>query len=270
MRRPLSMFVPFAGLVIFAAAAHAQDDRAARFLDNCRNNHSRDNEEFCEVRNFTMAAGRTLSVDGRENGGITVHGWDGAGIKVLAFVQAQAETEADAAATAHAVSVTPNGSEILATGPESRNGRQWWSVSYEIWAPRHTDLTLTASNGGLSVDGIESRMALQTVNGGLKLTDIGGDVHGATSNGGVTAELSGDRWSGAGLDLQTSNGGVRVSVPANYSAQLETGTVHGKLNVDFPMTVQGAIGRHVSTTLGSGGPLIRLTTTNGGVSVVRR
>jgi hypothetical protein len=270
MHRSLPMFVPLAAVVLFAVAVQAQDDRAARFLDNCRNNHSRDNQEFCEVRNFTMAAGKTLSVDGRENGGITVHGWDGAQTKVLVMVQAQAETEADAAATAHAVSVTPNGGEIRATGPETRNGRQWWSVSYEIWAPRHTDLTLSASNGGLAVDGIESHMELQTVNGGLKLIDVGGDVHGSTSNGGVTAELSGDRWRGAGLDLQTSNGGVRVYVPANYSAQLETGTVNGRMNIDFPMTVQGAIGRHVSTTLGAGGPLVRLTTTNGGVSVLRR
>jgi hypothetical protein len=35
------------------------------------------------------------------------------------------------------------------------------------------------------------------------------------------------------------------------------------------VTVQGRIGRSVSTTLGNGGPLVRARTTNGGVRVSR-
>jgi hypothetical protein len=36
------------------------------------------------------------------------------------------------------------------------------------------------------------------------------------------------------------------------------------------MTVQGRIDRQLSVNLGSGGPLVRATTTNGGVSVKRK
>lgn len=262
--------VPSVALFLFAAAAaFAQSDRAARFMDNCHRNGG-DEERFCEVRTFTIASARALDVDGRENGGITVHGWDRADIMVTAMVQTQAETEADAQAIAKQVNIVVNGGQIRTDHPSLDGRREGWSVSYEIWAPRRTDLTLNALNGGLVVDNVEGKLDLRTVNGGLNLADVGGDVRGITSNGGITANLSGDSWRGTGLDLRTSNGGVRITLPANYSAQLETGTVNGRMNVDFPITVQGSFSRRLSTQLGRGGATIHAETTNGGVTVSRR
>jgi DUF4097 and DUF4098 domain-containing protein YvlB len=82
-------------------------------------------------------------------------------------------------------------------------------------------------------------------------------------------ELSGDRWDGEALDVSTTNGGVSMSIPENYSAHLETGTVNGHLNIDFPVTVQGNITRELAVNLGSGGATIRAMTTNGGVRIRR-
>jgi hypothetical protein len=98
---------------------------------------------------------------------------------------------------------------------------------------------------------------------------VAGDVRGRTTNGGVHVELDGRRWDGAGLDVQTTNGGVTLEVPADYSARLETGTVNGGLDLEFPVTVQGRIGRRLATTLGEGGPTVRAMTTNGGVRILR-
>jgi hypothetical protein len=67
----------------------------------------------------------------------------------------------------------------------------------------------------------------------------------------------------------TSNGGVHLLIPSSYSAQLETGTTNGGIDIDFPVTVRGRIGRRITTELGRGGPLIRAITTNGGVDVRR-
>jgi len=210
--------------------------------------------------------GHRLAVDGQQNGGIAVHAWDKADIQVVAMVQAQAETEAEAQAIARQVTITTTNGTVRATGPETEK-RQSWSVSYEVWAPRATNLGLTAHNGGISVDGIEANMNLQTVNGGLDLRDVSGEVHGVTTNGGITANLSGDRWRGNGLDLRTSNGGVDLRIPTNYSATLETGTVNGDLDIRIPITVQGILSRQISTQLGAGGPIVRAVTTNGGVSI---
>jgi hypothetical protein len=256
-------------LVSTAVSLTAQSDRAGRFMDNCRRNRS-DNEQFCEVREFSLPSLKGLVVDGRQNGGITVHGWDRGNIQVIAMIQAQSLTEAEASAIARQISIATANGGVAANGPSANRRNESWSVSYEIWAPRGTDLALTAQNGGISVEGIESRMELETVNGGVNLVDVGGDVRGRTVNGGVHAELSGDRWRGTGLDLRTSNGGVDLSIPENYSAQLETGTVNGGLNFNFPIAVRGSLGKTFATQLGNGGALVRLTTTNGGVTLRRR
>jgi DUF4097 and DUF4098 domain-containing protein YvlB len=101
------------------------------------------------------------------------------------------------------------------------------------------------------------------------LKRVGGLVRGGTTNGGVVVELDGARWDGETLDVKTTNGGIVMSVPENYSAHLETGTINGHLSVDFPVTVQGRITRELAVNLGSGGPTVRATTTNGGVKIKR-
>ena len=58
---------------------------------------------------------------------------------------------------------------------------------------------------------------------------------------------------------------MRLRLPEQYSARIDAGTVNGGINVDFPVTVQGRIDRELNTTIGAGGPLIRVRTHNGGV-----
>jgi DUF4097 and DUF4098 domain-containing protein YvlB len=273
MRRAIAHRLPLAAILIlgFAGTAAAQSNSSTRFIDNCRRNNRGDYEQFCETRDFSLAAVRSLIVDGRENGGITVHAWDKSEIQVVGMVQAHSESQNEAQSIARQIVISSANGTIRADGPRTTGRRnESWSVSFEIWAPRQTELALTANNGGISVDGMNSRMTLETTNGGLTVTDVDGDVRGSTVNGGITAELSGDRWRGSGLDLRTSNGGVHLYVPSNYSALLETGTVNGGMDVGFPMTVQGTFGRTFTTQLGSGGAKIRAVTTNGGVSIRRR
>ena len=87
---------------------------------------------------------------------------------------------------------------------------------------------------------------------------------------GIDVDLEGPGWKGEGLEVETSNGGVHLRIPEQYSAHLETGTVNGGLNIDFPVTVQGRVDREISANLGSGGAPIRVRTHNGGVKVSRK
>jgi len=45
--------------------------------------------------------------------------------------------------------------------------------------------------------------------------------------------------------------------------------VNGGISLDFPVTVQGRIGRSLDIELGEGGATVRAMTTNGGVRIVR-
>jgi hypothetical protein len=223
---------------------------------------------FCEVRELTLAAPRVLTVDAGENGGISVTGESRRDLQVRARVQAWAADDAEAERIARAVTVSSDGA-LRSDGP-ARGGRTGWSVSFDVVAPREIDLDLEANNGGISVAGVRGELLLETRNGGIKLDGAAGNVRGRTVNGGVDARLTGNSWDGAGLELVTTNGGVRLRIPEDYSARLETGTVNGGVDIDFPVTMQGRIGKEISTTLGRGGPLVRVATTNGQVRVSRQ
>jgi DUF4097 and DUF4098 domain-containing protein YvlB len=270
MRRSLpALILMLSALPLLAQSRGAQSRDTQRWLDNCRDDRGRDDRErYCDVREQTLPARSSLRVDGRENGGIEVIGSDRNDIRIISKIQTQAGSESDAKAMADQIRIEV-GDEIRADGPSTR-WRSSWSVSYEIHVPRKMSLDLRATNGGISIENVDGRLEYETTNGGITLVGVAGNVRGETSNGGVDVQLTGDRWSGEGLDVRSTNGGVDVTIPANYSARLETGTTNGGMDIGFPVTVQGRLNRHLTTQLGDGGPLVRVTTTNGGVTLRRR
>jgi len=229
-----------------------------------------DRARFCEVRTITLPATGELEIDGSPNGGIDVEAWDGSQVQVEARVTASARSQERADEIAAEIELFAEGGRVDAEGPRTQR-REGWAVSYRVRVPRATDLSLRSVNGGISVDEVAGEMDLRTTNGGLSLMGVSGDVRGRTTNGGLRVELTGDRWTGGDLDVQTTNGGVTLLVPDGYSAELQIGTTNGGIDIDFPVTIQGRLGRRqITTTLGEGGASVRAVTTNGGVRVVRR
>src|SRR5262245_3997768 len=250
--------------------AQGRDRGYGRSSDSsCDDRSSSRRASHCEIREDTLGGANPLDVDASPNGGIHIYGWDRAEVLVRTKVVAQAKTEADARRIVSGIRIDTSGGRVRADGPSSGED-EGWSVSYDIRVPRTMMLTLNTRNGGIAIDDYRGRAKFKTGNGGGSLRNVGGDLRGATSNGGVTVDLEGDHWDGAGLDVETNNGGIRMSLPATFSAELETGTVNGHINIDFPVNVQGRIDRHITTTLGAGGPKIRAITTNGGVTIRRR
>ena len=233
---------------------------------SCNDSDNDDRASHCEMREDTIGGANPIEVDAGPNGGIRIHGWDRGDVLVRSKIQGSANTDADARRIVSSVHVETSGAHIHAVGPSS-NRDEHWSVSFELQVPRTAMLTLKTVNGGISIEDFRGSADFHAVNGGLSLLNVGGALRGATTNGGVTVDLTGDHWDGSGLDVETHNGGVKLTMPKGYSAELETGTTHGGFNIDFPVTVQGKLDRHFTTTLGSGGPKLRAMTTNGGVTI---
>lgn len=233
------------------------------FSDNSRGRH-------CEVKEQTIAAtGGALNVDGMQNGGISVKGWERNEILVRYRIQTQASTQAEADNMASQIHVTTAGGQVRAEGPEMGH-KSGWSVSYEIFVPRQSDLSLRTHNGGIGINGVRGRINFEALNGGVALKHVAGNVTGQTTNGGLSVELSGNNWEGEGLNVKTTNGGLSVTVPENYSAHLETGTVNGGFSVSPSIAAVTRETKRLSVNLGSGGSNLRIHTTNGGVSIRRR
>jgi len=269
MHRSLSSAFAFPLLLLATVATAQTGDRAEHWRDNCERGWNSDRARFCELRTYTISPATRISVDGGDNGGVAFIGENRSDVKIVARVQATADDDATATAIARQVRIFTDGGQIRSEGPSTR-GHTSWSVSYDVYVPSKANLEANTQNGGISAEQIQGEMNFEATNGGIHLADVGGSVRARTTNGGVTANLSGTTWQGQGLDLQTTNGGATVFVPRGYNAQLETGTNNGGMRVDFPITVRGSLTRHVSTQLGSGGPIVRVVTTNGGVHIAER
>lgn len=259
-------------LSVFTVTAQKPAERS-RAREFCAENWSNgDQVSFKELRQMTLPATGSLTVDSGQNGGIHVTGTNRSDVLVRACVQAWGSSDEDAKALASSIRIS-EGSVVKA---DSSMSDSHWSVSYDISVPRNTDLKLNAHNGGISIDSVEGRLDFETMNGGVSLRDVSGDVKGRTTNGGVRVALSGGSWRGSGLDVQTTNGGVSLTMPQNYAAHVETGTVNGgfksdiaALNVetnDQDRYHRRTVSR-ISADLNGGGAPIRVVTTNGGIRI---
>ena len=244
----------------------------AKHKEFCSQNNwnNGDKVSFSELREINLPASGKIDVDGARNGGISVKGENRSDVLVRACVQAWGSTDEAARSLASSIRINTSG-VIKADGAEEN-----FSVSYDIRVPRNTNLNLKAHNGGLAIKSVDGSMDLSTSNGGISVYDAAGDVRGRTTNGGVSVALVGNGWKGSGLDLQTTNGGINLSIPSNFAANVEAGTVNGGFSSDIPelnVTTDDQKGyghsraRKINTTLNGGGANIRLVTTNGGVRI---
>lgn len=255
-------------LALAAGPLAAAAQTAPAFTSTCQNypGHKSDKQGFCETRDLTLRvpAGQTLTVSGGANGGIAVRGWDGPDVRVRATVQAWAPTEAAAQAQAKAIIISAADNSLQATAPSDSQ----WAVNYEIFVPRQQALALNTTNGGISLADLRADVHFHTTNGGVALVNLGGQVVGQTVNGGLVIQLGGSGWTGQGLDVSTTNGGIVWNVPAGYSAQLFTSTDAGPIQAPLPVSkAASSEHRELNAHLGSGGTSLRATTRNGGVVV---
>jgi len=276
MTRYLAAAAAALALLVLPGSTLRAQESDDEWLSNCREGWGDwgSRARRCEIRETGMkATGRPLTIDPGMNGGVEIIGWNNSdSIAITARIQVNARSGSDADAVARDIKIEASGGTIRATGGNGPFGRrQNWSVSFVVMVPRHSDLTLSTQNGPLSVEDVAGRMDLRTQNGPLSLSGVGGDVHASAQNGPLTIDLLGTRWEGTGLDAETQNGPADLRIPDNYNAKIEFGTINGPLDVGFPVTVtlSGRVRDRVSTTLGNGGPPIRVVTTNGPMTVRR-
>lgn len=114
----------------------------------------------------------------------------------------------------------------------------------------------------------QSRAALQvnTSGGSIDLGEVGAAVEATTSGGSIHAGFV--RVPESDCRLETSGGSVRVTLPADANLNVDARTSGGHVTCDLPVMVQGEVKRNqLVGKLGNGGPLLRLRTSGGSVSI---
>lgn len=138
------------------------------------------------------------------------------------------------------------------------------TVDFTVKVPAGVLFTGSTVNGDVEATGLKSDADLSTVNGGIRAS-TSGFVEATTVNGSIEAEMGRADWTG-NASFTTVNGGVTLTLPATFSAEIKAETVNGDLESDFPLTISGKFGpRHLRGTIGNGGRKLSLTTVNGSI-----
>jgi hypothetical protein len=225
-------------------------------------------DNACIAQEAPVPFAGSLTADTGGNGGISVQPWDGPGVWLRWEIRASAWNAAAAWSLVRQVHIEISDGQVQATGPEHLSGSSW-SVTYAIYVPSHADLSLVTLNGAIDISGVQGTLRFNTVNGAIHLRQVAGDVTGATVNGAVTVGLSGDHWDGNGLNVQTVNGSLSLTVPPAYQGHIVMSNVVGAVHTDLPVTIKkvGMLGHRVTLETSTDGAPIRLSTINGSLTL---
>ncbi len=224
---------------------------------------------FSETREMTMPAGNFINVDAQSNGNINVRGEDRRDVLVRACIRASGSSGEAARNLARGIRIETSGSIIRA---DSANGEEaGWSVSYDILVPRLSNLKLSSINGNINISSVEGTVESETINGEVHLSEIAGEVKGRTVNSGIRITLSGSGWKGRGLNVETVNGSIHLTIPDAYAARIESNTVNGSFQSNIaalkPNTRERTRAGRFTADLNGGGAPLRFTMINGNVMI---
>jgi hypothetical protein len=165
---------------------------------------------------------------------------------------------------------------------------------------------LKTSNGTIRATALHGSLDAQTSNGGVDLSDVTGDTSIRTSNGSVHADVKKGNFeahtsngsitarlleadsrpvrlesSNGHIELtmdaarevhaDTSNSSITVRMPGSIGASVRAHTSNASISSDFDVSVHGGmISKHrLEGNIGSGGPMLDLGTSNGGIKLLR-
>jgi hypothetical protein len=257
---------PLAAAAVIALAAAAS---GACNLDISNRAEARDQWQ----RHYTLAQGGTFEIR-NTNGLIHIEPGPGDAIEVTAdrLVKAPDDAAAKEALARLEIqeTVSPAAVALDSTSRVTNLGTISLSrrVDYHVKVPEWANVTLRSTNGAIEIAGARwtGTVRASTTNGDISATGLENNVGAETTNGRITLEVS--RLGEDGVACETTNGPISVTVPRSISARLSLRVTNGGITADgLNVDVSEKSRRRLDGTIGGGGPLIKLETTNGPVTI---
>jgi DUF4097 and DUF4098 domain-containing protein YvlB len=222
------------------------------------------------TRSYRLKSGGTIEIE-NTNGRIEVEGSDGATVDVRAEKIAKGATDEAARELLPRIEIKEEATpERISLRTERMNGIMIgasFEVRYHVRAPRNAVVTVSNTNGQVTLSGLTGKVTARTTNGQVKGDGLTGEVDARTTNGGVTMDMP--AVAKAPMRLQTTNGAVTLMLPDSAKVDLTASVTNGGISVgDFSnLDVVEKSRRRFEARLNGGGTPIELQTTNGGVRI---
>ncbi len=151
-------------------------------------------------------------------------------------------------------------------------------------------LDARTSNGPIELIDVAGEVTARTSNGRIRAENLKGPLEASTSNGGINASLApapGDR----PFRIETSNGPVDLTIAPNFASDLRVISSNGSITLHFPSLLNARVIARTSNatimtdfqvreqgearrnsldgTIGNGGPLLDLSTSNAPIRLLK-
>ncbi len=236
-----------------------------------------------EEQSLAVPGGTTLRLHAPDSSGLRVSGWDKADFEITVCKVAR-----DTAALSR-ISVSAPKGVVAVDGIDGDDAL----VFFYVKAPReavldlaaengpmalrdlHASVTARLANGPLSLSGVHGTVDVEASNGPVSFRDGSGDWTLRVTNGPLSARFAGARWEGKGLVAEAVNGPLTVRLDPSFDSGLRVSAAAWapvRCRAAACATAHRTGGRdeeggEQSLQIGSGEPLVRLSTVNGPVTI---
>lgn len=128
-------------------------------------------------------------------------------------------------------------------------------------------VNVSTGNGDVEVAGANGPVKISTGNGRVSVTTAKGAVDASTGNGDIDVRIKALPVEND-MHFSSGSGSIRVMLPATYNGRIDAMSGNGDLSSDFEIAIVGKLdAHHIRGTIGSGGPLLRLSTGSGTIEL---
>jgi len=122
----------------------------------------------------------------------------------------------------------------------------------------------TTGSGSLNLEQVHGDVEAETGSGSIEVRGLRGRLSARSGSGSIRAEGTPDgEWR-----LRSSSGTVRAELPVDAEFDFYCRTSSGSIHTDFPITVQGRLGKkELQGRVRGGGPLLHVSTASGSVYI---
>lgn len=178
--------------------------------------------------------------------------------------------------------------EISVRVPHINFGFKRHTILIELTVPRQSNLDLHSSDGRINITQVKGDLRLDSGDGRISANGLDGNLKARTSDGAmdvqgrfdnldlktgdgrVEARIADGSKMSSMWSIETSDGSVRLYLPANFSADLEAKTGDGHIECDFPVMVNGRLNESsLRGKMNGGGQVLEVRSGDGNITIAK-
>ncbi|HWA05124.1 MAG TPA: hypothetical protein VG961_01155 [Ignavibacteria bacterium] len=130
------------------------------------------------------------------------------------------------------------------------------------------DIKVSTSGGKISVDDFNGNLDVSTAGGDIVLTGKNGKIDASTAGGSIKLDYTGKNM---GIDMSTLGGNIIASLPGDFDADADIGTLAGKITCDFAKVQKdNHVSSYIRAKFNNGGETFKCTTSAGNITVTKK